>query len=118
MELNILGSGDGKSSSSSAGGCGTCATGGCGTCGSTAVAAPPVARPSRRDLVRATLAASAGVAMTRFASAQTPAASAAQPAPAPPPMADTLAVVQKSKGPILTVLDEFYKMGPGPSSSH
>ena len=22
------------------------------------------------------------------------------------------------KGPILTVLDEFYKMGPGPSSSH
>ncbi len=27
-------------------------------------------------------------------------------------------VVQKGKGPILTTLDEFYKMGPGPSSSH
>src|SRR5205085_2517148 len=29
-----------------------------------------------------------------------------------------LNVVTKSKGPILTVLDEFYKVGPGPSSSH
>ncbi len=27
-------------------------------------------------------------------------------------------VAQKPKGPILTVLDEFYKIGPGPSSSH
>ena len=37
--------------------------------------------------------------------------------PAPPLSAD-LAVVQKSKGPVLTTLDEFYKVGPGPSSSH
>jgi L-serine dehydratase len=27
-------------------------------------------------------------------------------------------VVQQSKGPVMTVLGEFYKMGPGPSSSH
>ncbi len=27
-------------------------------------------------------------------------------------------MVQKAKGPIMTVLEEFYKMGPGPSSSH
>jgi L-serine dehydratase len=27
-------------------------------------------------------------------------------------------VVKESKGPVMTVLDEFYKMGPGPSSSH
>jgi L-serine dehydratase len=26
--------------------------------------------------------------------------------------------VKKSKGPIITVVDEFYKVGPGPSSSH
>jgi L-serine dehydratase len=26
--------------------------------------------------------------------------------------------VKKSKGPVMTVLDEFYKVGPGPSSSH
>lgn len=29
-----------------------------------------------------------------------------------------LEVVKKSKGPIMTVVDEFYKVGPGPSSSH
>jgi L-serine dehydratase len=29
-----------------------------------------------------------------------------------------LAVVQKSKGPVMTMVDEFFKMGPGPSSSH
>ena len=29
-----------------------------------------------------------------------------------------LNVVKKSKGPVMTVLDEFYKVGPGPSSSH
>ena len=29
-----------------------------------------------------------------------------------------LNVVIKSKGPVMTVLEEFYKVGPGPSSSH
>ena len=29
-----------------------------------------------------------------------------------------LDVVKKSKGPVMTVLQEFYKVGPGPSSSH
>src|SRR5215467_16129831 len=29
-----------------------------------------------------------------------------------------LEVVKKSKGPVMTVSDEFYKVGPGPSSSH
>src|SRR5688572_7300818 len=33
-------------------------------------------------------------------------------------MSPELDVVKKSKGPIMTVLDEFYKIGPGPSSSH
>src|ERR1044072_5617856 len=38
---------------------------------------------------------------------------------APPPrLSDQLAVVQAEKGPVLTTLDEFYKVGPGPSSSH
>ena len=27
-------------------------------------------------------------------------------------------MVKKSKGPVMTTLDEFYKVGPGPSSSH
>ena len=47
----------------------------------------------------------------------TPAAPAAQAAPAVPLSAD-LEVVKKAKGPVMTVLDEFYKVGPGPSSSH
>jgi L-serine dehydratase len=29
-----------------------------------------------------------------------------------------LDVVRRSKGPVMTVADEFYKVGPGPSSSH
>jgi len=50
---------------------------------------------------------------------ETPAApSAAQAALAAPPLDENLDVVKKSKGPVMTVLDEFYKVGPGPSSSH
>jgi L-serine dehydratase len=33
-------------------------------------------------------------------------------------MSPELDVVKRSKGPVITVLDEFYKVGPGPSSSH
>lgn len=33
-------------------------------------------------------------------------------------MSPNLNVVAKSKGPVMTVLEEFYKVGPGPSSSH
>jgi L-serine dehydratase len=39
-------------------------------------------------------------------------------APSTPPLAPDLDVVKKEKGPILTTVDEFYKVGPGPSSSH
>jgi L-serine dehydratase len=40
---------------------------------------------------------------------------------APPLKGKTAAgldVVKKSKGPVMTTVDEFYKVGPGPSSSH
>lgn len=33
-------------------------------------------------------------------------------------MSPDLNVVKRSKGPVMAVLDEFYKVGPGPSSSH
>jgi len=42
-------------------------------------------------------------------------------APAIPPrsnLSPDLDVVKKSKGPVMTTLEEFYKVGPGPSSSH
>src|SRR6516162_6423124 len=43
--------------------------------------------------------------------------------PTLPPLDSTsmsydLDVVKRSKSPVMTVLDEFYKVGPGPSSSH
>src|SRR5881394_229842 len=34
------------------------------------------------------------------------------------PLSPDLDVVKRSKGPVMTTLDEFYKVGPGPSSSH
>ena len=36
----------------------------------------------------------------------------------PSSVSPDLDVVQKSKGPVMTAIDEFFKMGPGPSSSH
>ena len=47
----------------------------------------------------------------------TSAPAAAAPASAPP-LAEDLYVVMGKKGPVLTTSDEFYKVGPGPSSSH
>src|SRR5437764_10786739 len=38
--------------------------------------------------------------------------------PPTPQLSPTLNVVKEQKGPVLTTLDEFYKVGPGPSSSH
>ena len=46
-----------------------------------------------------------------------PAPAAEPPKPAGQMSAD-LDVVKKSKGPVMTMIDEFYKVGPGPSSSH
>ena len=51
--------------------------------------------------------------LTAFAESLEPQAQSAAP-----PLASDLAVVQKGKGPVLTTIDEFYKVGPGPSSSH
>ena len=36
----------------------------------------------------------------------------------PVPLSADLNVVKKEKGPVMTTVDEFYKVGPGPSSSH
>src|SRR5262249_49879001 len=38
--------------------------------------------------------------------------------PSTPPLDKNLNVVKKGQGPVMTVIDEFYKVGPGPSSSH
>jgi L-serine dehydratase len=98
-------------------GCNDCSTSGCGTC---APAAPKIEKPltvSRRQFGGMLLAASAAPLIPRFARAE-------EPKPSPPAaaplagMSEDLDVVQKSNRPIMTMLEEFYKIGPGPSSSH
>ena len=99
--------------------CGDCHTTSCGTCGPT----PKSDTPSvitRRDLGKTVLAASIGALLTGC-SKKEPAEATVQGAPttpATPALSPELAIVQESKGPIMTTLEEFYKMGPGPSSSH
>jgi len=65
-----------------------------------------------------------GAAAVMTGKTWTPEARAAQAAKeaGAPKMGGTLSpdldVVKKSKGPVMTLVDEFYKVGPGPSSSH
>src|ERR1051326_2688546 len=75
-----------------------------------------------RNAVIGAAAAMTGTVWTVQARAQQAAKEAAEKAPLPPldstSMSQDLDVVKRSKGPVMTVLDEFYKVGPGPSSSH
>lgn len=74
----------------------------------------------RAFLMRSAVLGAAGV-IAGCSPAAPPAANA--PAAAPPPapasnLSPDLNVVRRSKGPVMTTIDEFYKVGPGPSSSH
>src|SRR6201987_5824831 len=75
-----------------------------------------------RNAVIGAAAAMTGTVWTIEARAQQAAKEAAEKSPLPPldstSMSQDLDVVKRSKGPVTTVLDEFYKVGPGPSSSH
>src|SRR5262245_60371862 len=80
---------------------------------------PPLGSDRRAFLTRSAMA----VAIATLTGAplvscdQKPAA--APPAPKPTASLDpALDVAAKAKGPVLTTLEEFYKVGPGPSSSH
>jgi L-serine dehydratase len=65
-----------------------------------------------------------GAAAVMTGSSWTPQARAQQAAKeaGPPKLGATLSpdlnVVKQTKGPVMTVVEEFYKVGPGPSSSH
>lgn len=79
----------------------------------------------RAFLMRSALIGAMGVMTGCSQSAEERAAKAAkgsavpsQGTSPPPPLASSLEVVKQEKGPVMTVLDEFYKVGPGPSSSH
>ena len=49
---------------------------------------------------------------------EAPTAPVAEPPKPAAQLSGELDVVKKAKGPVMTVIDEFYKVGPGPSSSH
>ena len=100
-------------------GCGSCASTPCGTCKPTSAKSETRVAITRREWGVTALTATAAALLTGC-SQETPSKStaAASPAPAAPALPSDLAVVQQSKGPIMTTLEEFYKIGPGPSSSH
>src|SRR3954447_1195813 len=77
----------------------------------------PAGVDRRAFLMRSALISATAVILDRPVSAQDKANRLAAPSPAPP-LSPTLNVVKEQKGPVLTTLDEFYKVGPGPSSSH
>jgi L-serine dehydratase len=73
-----------------------------------------------RNAVIGAAAAMTGTVWTIEARAAQAAKEAAKPNAKPDvtPLSPDLNVVKQSKGPVMTVADEFYKVGPGPSSSH
>ncbi|HEU5136683.1 MAG TPA: L-serine ammonia-lyase [Steroidobacteraceae bacterium] len=77
----------------------------------------PAGIDRRTFLMRSAVIGATTVITGRAISAEeaTKRASAAAPTV---PLSPDLNVVKKSKGPVMTVLEEFYKVGPGPSSSH
>jgi len=103
--------------------CGGCKTSGCGTCGPAPSASAAPVSFSRRDFGLSALAVSAGALLAGCSKSQ-PTDQASQPTSSPAPAAQSVAlspdleVVKESKGPVMTTLEEFYKIGPGPSSSH
>ena len=77
---------------------------------------PPRGSDRRAFMMRSALATAIAALTGRpiAAFAQVPAKDPKTPVTLDP----SLNVVKKSKGPVMTTVDEFYKVGPGPSSSH
>jgi L-serine dehydratase len=73
---------------------------------------PPPGSDRRAFMMRSALAVSVAVLTGR------PVAAIAQAPAAAPALSPDLDVAKKAKGPVMTTVDEFYKVGPGPSSSH
>jgi L-serine dehydratase len=69
-----------------------------------------------RSAVVGAAVAITGVSMS--AEEQAKKAATAPPRPKAPTLSPDLQVVKNAKGPVMTVVEEFYKVGPGPSSSH
>src|SRR5215469_9575434 len=106
--------------------CGSCNSPGCGTCAPAPRKTEAPAVYSRREWGRAVLTGSTAALLVGCSGKEAPekageaasAASSAAAAPYAPPLSPDLPLVEESKEPIITTLEEFYKIGPGPSSSH
>jgi L-serine dehydratase len=77
----------------------------------------------RTFLMRSAVVSATAVIMGRDISAQERTLRSTAPPPnkgipPAPALSPDLNVVKQSKGPVMTTIDEFYKVGPGPSSSH
>ena len=81
---------------------------------------PPLGSDRRAFMMRSALASAMAVLAGRpaVAFAQAPFASPALDPVVNVELDPNLDVVKRSKGPVMTLIDEFYKVGPGPSSSH
>ncbi len=77
----------------------------------------PAGADRRTFLMRSALIGATAIITGRPVPAQERTARS-QGTPPTPNLAPDLNVVKQEKGPIMTTLDEFYKVGPGPSSSH
>ncbi len=75
----------------------------------------PAGADRRTFLMRSAVIGATAVIMGSSVSAQQRAQRATG---TPPKLSPALNVVKKQKGPVMTTLEEFYKVGPGPSSSH
>ena len=71
----------------------------------------------RAFLMRSALIGATAIILDRPISPELRAARLAGTPPVPQ-LSPSLNVVKEQKGPVMTTLDEFYKVGPGPSSSH
>ncbi len=78
----------------------------------------PAGSDRRAFLMRSALFGSVAVLTGCAPSAEKAKTAATAPAAAGPALSADLDVVKKAKAPVMTVIDEFYKVGPGPSSSH
>src|SRR5687767_1096249 len=87
----------------------------------TAVDLPEVPENADRRtflMTSAVIGATAVITGRTVSAQQTRAAAAAAPPKLNTALSPTLDVVKKESKPIMTTIDEFYKVGPGPSSSH
>jgi len=83
--------------------------------------ANPSSIDRRSFLIRNAVIGAAAVMTGRAWTPEARAEQAAKEAAAPKlgaTLSPDLDVVKRSKGPVMTVVEEFYKVGPGPSSSH